>query len=272
MHITVFILDYQRFPNIASRILPQLLSEPLVNQIVICHGSYFYEHIRHPLFPRLSPNEIRQFDVSGTQILRIQDTLNPTYQCFRRWIWVEKLYEKGYLQNSLLLTHDDDFIFQNGEVQRIVALKDKGICICGSGGRFYHPYTLQSANGPCPIAVGQSMLLSVQNILKVCQDVRTLGIPSTVLYEDDIVVSLLLGQGKNLHFGVHLAKTMLPSPKSRWHRWNHLTLRNKTAECVLRYLQGALSLTNSPLHSHSLETTLGTFETSSTNQPPPSPP
>lgn len=261
MQITVFILDYQRFLNIARSILPRLLNEPLVNQIVICHGSYFYDSIKHPLFPRLSPNEIQQFDISGTQIIRIQDTLNYTYQCFRRWIWIEKLYEKGYLQNSYILTHDDDFFFKEGEIQKIVDVKDRGLCICGTGGRFSKPYRLQRVNGPCPIAVGQSMLLSVQNVLKVCHDVRTLKINPTILHEDDIVVSILLGKGEPLHYGISLNKHELPSPNARCRRSNHLILRDNTAKTILRYLQDALSPANSPLHSHSLETTLCTLET-----------
>ena len=269
MHVTVFILDYQRFPNIAYSILPHLLNEPLVNQIIISHGSYFYENSNHPLFPRLSPNEIHEFDISGTQILRVQDNLNPTYQCFRRWIWIEKLYEKGYLKNSFVLTHDDDFCFKEGGIQQILELRKKGICICGSGGRFYHPYTLQSANGACPIAVGQSMLISIQNVLTVCKQVRTLGIRSIILYEDDIVVSLLLGKGKNLHYGIEIEKTILPSPKARWQRFNHLTLRNKTAEIVLRYLKEASSEPNSLQHLHSLSTISCTQGTSLPIQPLP---
>ena len=118
MSVTVFILDYQRFPNIQRKILPSLLQEGCISQIVICHGSYHYDSIGDKRFPRLQEGEIQTFTIGHTQIIRIQDPLNDTYECFRRWIWIEKLHKEKKLLNSLIFTHDDDIFFAPGKLIR----------------------------------------------------------------------------------------------------------------------------------------------------------
>jgi hypothetical protein len=267
MFLTVFILDYQRFPNIVNSILPRLLLEPSVNQIIISHGSFAYENANHHLFPHLEQNEIQTFDLSGKQIVRIQDDLNPVYECFRRWIWIEKLYKKNYIKNSYILTHDDDFYFQKGQIQRLFHARKKGICICGSGGRLLHPYLIKSVNGPCPIAIGKSMLISVENVITVCQEVKRIGIPTYILHEDDIIVSLILGKGESVHYGVYVPKFVLPSPYARCFRTNHLMFREQTAIAVLRYIKAASLKPNYPPHLHSLSTTDDKLMTSLTTDP-----
>jgi hypothetical protein len=273
MSITVFILDYQRFPNIQRKILPSLLQEGCISQIVICHGSYHYDSIGDKRFPRLQEGEIQTFTIGHTQIIRIQDPLNDTYECFRRWIWIEKLHKEKKLLNSLIFTHDDDIFFAPGEINKILQawIQQKGLCICGDGGRNYKEnlYTMDKINGSCSIAIGQSMLLSVSSVLDVCRHVEQMKIPLEILYEDDIVVSLLLGGGKPLHYGLSTRKYMLPSPNARWRRSNHLEQRNRSAAWILRYLEDASSISSSPPHLHSEATTADTPPTLLTIEPLP---
>jgi hypothetical protein len=158
---------------------------------------------------------------------------------------MERLFKQGLLQNDLLLTHDDDYMFRQGEISRLVTLwkEKKGICICGSGGRDYslpQKYSFRSVNGPCRIAVGQSMLLSVSSVLEVSRRVSILDVPLDILHEDDIVVSLLLGKGNPVHFGLHSQKILLPSPNARWHRRDHIAKRNASADWILSHLADAL--------------------------------
>jgi hypothetical protein len=82
MTLTVFLLDYKRFPNILHKILPSLLSDSFVSQIVICHGSYDYDDFHHEKFPRLQENEVQIVEWEGKQVLRIQDPLNSQYEIF----------------------------------------------------------------------------------------------------------------------------------------------------------------------------------------------
>jgi hypothetical protein len=259
MTLTVFLLDYQRFSNILERILPALLHEECVSQIIICHGSHDYVSKAAPNFHRLEDNEMYTFEWKGKQILRIQDPLNQDYQCFRRWIWIERMAQQGFLLNQLVLTHDDDFLFHPGEIFKLLEAwnQRKGICICGSGGRDYSlpsKYTFREMNGPCRIAVGQSILLSVGSVIDVSSKVKSWNIPLHILHEDDIVVSLILGKGEPLHYGVQAAKWLLPSPNARWKRRDHIVKRNETADWILIHLATASSMSNCPPHLRSLST------------------
>jgi len=269
MTLTVFILDYQRFTNIVRFILPKLLHTPFISQIILCHGSYEYEWEQDARFPRLEENEVQIVEWEGKQIIRIQDPLNEHYQCYRRWIWIERLHKNGLLKNELLLTHDDDYMFYEGEIATMMSLwnQQKGLCICGSGGRNYSApikYRLRAANGPCNIAVGQSMLLSVSSILDACKQAEDMKIPPEILFEDDIVISLLVGKGRFVHYGVSARKKTLPSPNARWQRINHIQLRNKTADWILTRLADASLATNYPPHLHSQPTIDDTPPTSET--------
>jgi hypothetical protein len=260
MSLTVFLLDYQRFQNILHGILPALLQDSCVNQIIVCHGSFDYTKVHHEKFSRLEPNEIQLFEWEGKQIIRIQDPFNDQYQCFRRWIWIDRLFKQGLLINHLVLTHDDDFVFFQGETCKLLDLwaQQKGVCVCGSGGRMFREpskYILRAVNGPCNIAVGQSMLLSVASVVQVCAEVEKMAIPLEILHEDDIVVSLLLGKGENVHYGYSCQKYSLPSPNARWHRPDHILRRNESAEWILTRLPVSSSTPNCPLHLHSPSTT-----------------
>ena len=273
MTLTVFLLDYKRFPNILQNILPSLLREPCVSQIVICHGSHDYEDFHHERFPPLQDNEIQIVEWEGKQILRIQDPLNHQYECFRRWIWIDRLSKKGLLRNPLVLTHDDDFVFVSGEIPKLLELwsLQKGLCICGSGGRMFQEpfkYILRIVNGSCNIAVGQSMLLPVSLVVQVCAEVEQLKIPLEILHEDDVVVSLLVGKGNCVHYGYAAQKYSLPSPNARWHRPDHIQRRNRTADWILTHLSSASSTTNSPPHSRCPSTTDDTLQTSEPIDPP----
>ena len=128
---------------------------------------------------------------------------------------------------------------------------------------------MDKINGSCSIAIGQSMLLSVSSVLDVCRHVEQMKIPLEILYEDDIVVSLLLGGGKPLHYGLSTRKYMLPSPNARWRRSNHLEQRNRSAAWILRYLEDASSISSSPPHLHSEATTADTPPTLLTIEPLP---
>ncbi len=264
MGLTVFLLDFHRFENIHKFILPKLLQEECVTQIVIAHGSYDYVG-QNERFPRLEADEIKSFEWDGKQILRIQDTLNDTYKCFRRWIWMERLSQRGLLLNDWILTHDDDFYFVKGQIERILSVRDKGLCICGSGGRDYSQkdkYTYQRVEGLCRIALGQSILLSISSVLDVCRMVREFDVPPCILHEDDIVVSFLLGKGEPVHFGLSTHKILLESLSSQWKRPDHILSRNRTAYWILTRLQGVSLPTNFPPRSHSLSTIGGKQTTS----------
>jgi hypothetical protein len=84
------------------------------------------------------------------------------------------------------------------------------------------------------------MLLSVSSVLEVSRIVSILDVPLDILHEDDIVVSLLLGKGNPVHFGLHAQKILLPSPNARWHRRDHIVKRNASADWILSHLADAL--------------------------------
>jgi hypothetical protein len=269
MTLTVFLLDYQRFANILHFILPKLLHDSSVSQIILSHGTYEYEWEQDPRFPRLEENEVQIFEWEGKQIIRIQDPLNEQYQCYRRWIWIDRLYKNGLLKNELLLTHDDDYMFYEGEIANMISLwnQKKGICICGSGGRNYTvpiKYRLRAVNGPCNVVVGQSILLSISSVLEACRLVEELKIPEEILFEDDIVISFLVGKGEFVHFGYFARKLALPSPNARWQRANHIFLRNRTADWMITQLVNASLVPSCPPHLRFQPTTDDTLTTSET--------
>ena len=123
-------------------------------------------------------------------------------------------------------------------------------------------YILRIVNGPCNIAVGQSMLLPVSSVVHVCSLVEQLQIPLEILHEDDVVVSFLIGRGTFVHWGYAAQKYSLPSPNARWHRHDHIARRNRTADWILKCLAGVSSTTNFPQHLHFPSTTDDTLPTS----------
>jgi len=273
MTVTVFVLDYQRFLNILNKILPSLFKEDCVSQIIICHGSFEYEKANHERFPRLEQNEIQQFEWNSKQIIRIQDPLNEKYKCYRRWIWIEELYAKNLLLNKVILTHDDDFLFAPGEIKNLynIWIQRKELYSVGTGRNYTinFQYCMKDIIGTCQIIIGQSMLLSVSSVLDACRKARQMNIPIEILHEDDIVISLLVGNGESSHFGVKTIKKNLPAPNARMNRPDHVENRTKTLQWVLTHLGVDLSKPNCPLHLHSLSTTDDMLLTSLSTEPPP---
>ncbi len=259
MSLTVFILDHKRFPNILHHILPSLDTVACINQIIIAHSNTDYEKEKNEDFPLLKPNTIDITNRNGKQLIRIQDSeLNDVYQCYRRWIWIERLAQQDLIANPCILTHDDDFVFAQGEIQRLLETwqQRKGLIICGDGGRSFSgsTYSFRQVNGPCNIAVGQSMIISISQVLQVTEIVRKCGIPPEILHEDDIVVSLILGEGDPVHYGIGMRKKHFPSRDARFHRPNHIALRIQSARYILSILKVSSSKPSCPPHSHSLST------------------
>lgn len=243
MSLTVFILDYKRFPTVLHHILPSLMSVDCINQIVIAHATTEYLDEKDNRFCQLEANEIRITNMNEKQLIRIQDSdLNDTYECYRRWIWIEKLVKDGLIQNPLLLTHDDDFIFADGEIERLVKLKDKGIIVCGEGGRSSDgtSYSFRRHYGACNIALGQSMLLNTSSILEATALVQKHTIPPEILHEDDIVISFLIGKGNPVHYGAAIKKQYFITADARFRRPNHIALRLQTINYMLTLLKASL--------------------------------
>lgn len=260
MSLTVFLLDYKRFPNILHHILPSLLNEGCINQIIIAHANTDYINENDEHFPLLQADAIDITNMNGKQIIRIQDSkLNDTYQCFRRWIWLNRLLLEGVIQNSYILTHDDDFVFMPGEIEQLLQLKlqNKGRIICGEGGRSFSgtTYSFRQIFARCNIAVGQSMLLEASSILDAYKVIQKAGIPPEILHEDDIVMSLLIGEGNAVHFGARTKKKYFTSPDARFLRPNHIALRIRTGQYIMQVLKVSSSKPNYLQRSHSPSTT-----------------
>lgn len=231
MSVTVLILNWRRPENLKDRILPSLLADPCVSQILIAHGDPATVFgVGRPL--------LEGEHVSDGKITHIGDyAANDVYRSFRRWLLVRTLVDSGVLTDGYLHVQDDDLVFQQGylEAMREAFEAGRGTLICGTVGRVCGDglYNTTSVVGPCDIVVGQSIFSTVRILADAVRGM--VGIPFGVLREDDIVMSYLAnGAGKKTpHYALRYPCHLLPSPDALSDRPGHREARGRAVQFMV---------------------------------------
>jgi len=229
--VTVLILNWKRPENLKNRILPSLVSDPCVSQILIAHGDPMTVFgVGRPL--------LEGEHVSDGKITHIGDyAANGVYRSFRRWLLVRTLADSGVLTDGYLHVQDDDLVFQRGhlEAMREAFEAGHGTLICGTVGRILknHTYDPTSVIGHCDLVVGQSIFSTVRILADAVRGMD--GIPFGVLREDDLVMSCLTnGAGdKTPHYALRYPCHLLPSPDALSDRPGHREARGRAVRFML---------------------------------------
>jgi len=233
---TVIILNFKRPDNIKNCILPPLLLDSQVELVIIAHGN------PETVFGLDRPLKDREQVLIG-KVLHVGNyEENTTYKCFRRWRLIRKLYLEKIIKTATIHSQDDDILFSSESLHDIIkAHKDKkGILICGAYGRniVKKAYSFTQVAGPCEIIIGRSIFGLVETFCTAVAKTESLHIPTDIIREDDICMSLLtlpsikVYEAKN-HYAVNCKITELPAPFAEWKRPNHLELRNNTVAYLL---------------------------------------
>ena len=231
MSVTVLILNWRRPENLKNRILPNLLADPCVSQILIAHGD------PATVFGVGRPLLEGEHVVDG-KITHIGDyAANGVYRSFRRWLLVRTLADSGVLTNGYLHVQDDDLVFQRGhlEAMREAFEAGRGTLICGTVGRILktNTYDPTSVIGPCDLVVGQSIFSTVRILADAVRGMD--GIPFGVLREDDLVMSCLANVAgkKTSHYALRYPCHLLPSPDALSDQPGHREARGRAVRFML---------------------------------------
>jgi hypothetical protein len=229
---TVIILNYKRPENIQHSILPPLLLDNQVDLVIIAHGN------PETVFDLDRPLNDGEQVLKG-KVLHVGNyEENTTYRCFRRWRLIRKLYLEKIIKTDTIHSQDDDILFPSQSLHDIMQAHNdkKGLLICGTYGRniVQKAYSFTQVAGPCELVIGRSMFGSVEMLCKAVDKAETLCIPTHILHEDDICMSLLTSMNDaKKHYALNSKITELPSPFALWKRANHAEYRNNTVAYLL---------------------------------------
>ena len=232
MSIAVIVLNYNRKANVENRILPSLLKEKCVSTIIVAHGA------KQNVFgvPDLQDGEIKMID----KVWHVGDfSNNDQYRCFRRWELIYNLQKKDLLKEEYIFSQDDDLVFKNGEIAKLLNHTSKGKLLSGVFGRNIsnNTYNVKNFKGAVDIVIGRSILGKVSDIVVAVQQIKDLNIPTDSMMEDDITLCFFILDNYQIdskqHFSLPLQHNELPAPGAVSLRKNHLERRNRTLSYLM---------------------------------------
>jgi hypothetical protein len=117
--------------------------------------------------------------------------------------------------------------------------ENKGVLIGGSHGRniVNNTYIINNISGNCDIVIGKSIFGRINDICTAVEEIRTSGMPTDFVYEDDITMCYFILKDKQLknkqHYSVPLKCIEFPSNNGLSNRNNHMEMRNITLSYLL---------------------------------------
>lgn len=187
--ITVILLNWLRPNNIEQSILPKLLEEQNISNIIIAHCN------------PLSVFGIQNQTLKNGNIIK-QDKiihygcfdLYEKYGTFCKWLVLNDVNKKEFLSN-VVMSQADTFVFEIGEIKKLLSahLSNEGVLISGINGLNFKSHEYVDNNtifDNCHIASADNILGNKTTLCNAVDKIMKLNLPPEILKEEEILMNM----------------------------------------------------------------------------------
>lgn len=235
-NITVILLNWMRTSNIENFILPTLLKEQYISSIIIAHCN------------PLTVFGLKNLELENEKTIKLGKIIHcgcfdmfKKYGTFCKWVLLNKL-DKIEDISDIVMSHDDTFLFELGEIKILLNShkNNKGILVSGVKGYNLklHEYIEQRYGvEKCNMVSKENILGNKRIFCSAVEKILKLNLPSEFLKEEEILINMFCHENiKNIiyknHF-VHICKTSgLPYSNSVFEK--NLDIKKKNS--IMNYL------------------------------------